>query len=137
MQLDGNVTDVGDSTIDDIDPDEESDDSIVDSVDDDSDTTEYETEDEAFPEVTPANLYPSGAQTENRGEALDVNLNADMTSPLPLCLLLNSRSIYNKCDNLAEMLRQIGPDICLISETFERERLRISDVLKSRMYKNI
>ena len=110
----------------------ESDDSSDGSVTD-SDSEEYDTEDEAFPEVVPANLFSNGTET-NRGQALDVNLDTDMTSPLPLCLLLNARSVYNKCNNLTEMLHQIGPDICLVSETFERERLRRSDIFKSRIY---
>ena len=35
------------------------------------------------------------------------------------------------------MLRQVGPDICLISETFERERKRLETALNSRMFKSI
>ena len=115
--------------------DTESDDSSDGSVTD-SDSEEYDTEDEAFPEVVPANLFSNGTQTD-RGQALDVNLDDDMKSPLPLCLLLNARSVYNKCNNLTEMLHQIGPDICLVSETFERERLRLRDIFKSRIYKHI
>ena len=74
--------------------DTESDDSSDGSVTD-SDSEEYDTEDEAFPEVVPANLFSNGTQTD-RGQALDVNLDNDMKSPLPLCLLLNARSVYNK-----------------------------------------
>ena len=55
----------------------------------DSDSEEYDTEDEAFPEVVPANLFSNGTQTD-RGQALDVNLDTDMKSPLPLCLLINA-----------------------------------------------
>ena len=106
---------------------------------DDSDATEYDTEDEAFPEVVPANLSPIPDQKVEPGQPLifDVDLKSDMSSSLPLCLLLNSRSIFNKSDNLREMLHQISPDICLISETFERERKRISATLNSRVYKSI
>ena len=35
------------------------------------------------------------------------------------------------------MLHQIGPDLCLVSETFERERRRLSTVLDNNIYKSI
>ena len=56
---------------------------------------------------------------------------------MPLCLVLNARSIYNKQDNLHEMLHQIGPDICLISESWERHRNRLSDAINRRQFKRV
>ena len=35
------------------------------------------------------------------------------------------------------MLQQIGPDICIVSETFERENKRIESVLTRRHFKSI
>ena len=104
-----------------------------------SSDSDYDTEDEAFPQVIPANLYPLPGQNVNQGEPVcfDVNLETDLTSSLPLCLLLNARSVFNKRDNLREMLHQIGPDICLISETFERARMRLDTILNSSLYKSI
>ena len=101
--------------------------------------SDYNTEDEAFPEIIPANLSPLPGQNANQGEPLcfDVNLETDLTSSLPLCLLLNARSVFNKRDKLREMLHQIGPDICIISETFERVRMRLDTILNSSLYKSI
>ena len=114
----------------------------VNSSDDDTDSddsTDYETEDEAFSQPIPANLVPIFGQVLNPGEPikLDVNLKQNQSSSLPLCVLFNARSIFNKLKNLKEFLNQIGPDVCLISETFESERRRIDDTLNSRQYKSI
>ena len=106
---------------------------------DESEDTDYDTEDEAFSEPIPANLTRASGQEYRSGQPieLDVNLENDMSSYLPLCLLFNARSIFNKSDNLSDLLQQIGPDICIISETFERERKRLDSVLNSRQFKSI
>ena len=124
LQLDGNASlqsDISTSSIDD---------SSV------SDCSSYATEDEAFSDPIPVSLSPVPDQHVTPGQPirLEVNLNGQ-PSPLPLCLLLNARSVYNKSDNLNEMLSQIGPDLCLISESWERERRRLATVLKQ--YKSV
>ena len=128
LQVDGNMSIQTETTV-----------SETEITEDDLDDTDYDTDDEAFPVVTPANLVPVDVQSFNQElpRKFDVNLDTDMSSSLPLCLLLNSRSVYNKSDNLKEMLHQIGPDLCLISETFERERKRLSTVLGKGLYKSI
>ena len=114
---------------------------ITDSTSDDHslDSTVYDTEDEAFSEPIPANLTLVSGQQYRPGQPieLDVNLDREMSSYLPLCLLFNARSIFNKSDNLSELLQQIGPDICIISETFERERKRLDSVLNAKQFKSI
>ena len=50
--------------------------------------------------------------------------------------MLNARSVYNKSDNLNNLLNQIGPDLILISESWERERKRLSSVI-SRQFKSV
>ena len=77
-------------------------------------------------------LYTSGKPI-----TLDVNLYNGYSNNIPLCLLFNARSIYNKCESLNEMLQQIGPDACIISETFERETKRISSILKSKHFESL
>ena len=76
---------------------------------DESDDTEYDTEDEAFSEPIPANLTLVPGQQYRPGQPvrLDVNVEKEMNSYLPLCLLFNARSIFNKSDNLSELLQQI------------------------------
>ena len=73
-----------------------------DSSDYDSNGTEYDTEDEVFPEPIPANLSPIPGQSVSPGQPikLDINSKKGQSSNLPLCLLFNSRSVYNKEDNL-------------------------------------
>ena len=115
------------------------DDTNIDSSDVSNDDTVYDTDDEAFPEPIPMNLTLVPGQDIKHGQPVtfDANLKKEMSSYLPLCLLFNARSIFNKADNLSEILQQIGPDICMISETFERERKRLSSVLKNRHFKSI
>ena len=87
----------------------------------------------------PANVSPIPGHDDIQGQPLqfDVKMDSTMTSSLPLCLLFNARSIYNKSDNLRDLLHQICPDICLISETIEREKKRLDTVLKNSLYKSI
>ena len=83
-----------------------------------------------------ANLFPPNGQLQapNQPIILDVHPNQEPSSNLPLCLLINARSVYNKEKNLCEMLREIGPDFSIITETFEREKKQLSDVIKSREF---
>ena len=84
-----------------------------------SSCTEYSTDDEAFPEPIPVNLYrvPGQDVPPDQPIRLDVNLNQDLTTPLPLCLLFNARSVWNKSDNLIELLNQSSPDHCGLRRT--------------------
>ena len=111
IQLDGNVTGLSDST----------------NSSTDTNNTIYDTEDEAFEKVIPANFYPEPGQSSvpNQPLVFDIKAN-EPSSSLPLCLVLNARSIWNKCDSLRELLHQIGPDLCLISESWEQERRQIN-----------
>ena len=59
--------------------------------------------------------------TQNQINENEVNPQTPIQSNLPLCLILNSRSLYNKIDNLKQFLYQIAPDISLVSETWERQ----------------
>ena len=104
-----------------------------------SDDESFDTEDEAFPDVTPVNLFPVTDQNPNSGEPLifEVDSENESSSSLPLCLIFNARSAYNKSDNLNELLNQICPDLCLISETFERQKKRLQSIIKGQVYKNI
>ena len=104
-----------------------------DTINESDDLTDYDTDDEAFPDQNPANLYQVPGQNIHPGQpiTLDVSLDHDVQSYLPLCLLFNARSAYNKADNLTELLRQICPDICMISESWESEPRRLSTLLSS------
>ena len=100
--------------------------------------TVYDTDDEIDPQPIPANLSPIPNQNVVPGQPLrfDVNLPIDgRSSFLPLCLMMNCRSVCNKINNLKEMIYQIGPDIILASETWERDKQRLHDILNSRQFK--
>ena len=105
------------------------------------DDTEYTSENEAFSDPIPANLFLSPDQHCLPGEPpdLQVGLATDPDHPIniPLCLLINARSIFNKTDNLNKMLNQIGPDLCIISETFERNNKKLSNIFTSKHFESI
>ena len=61
---------------------------------------------------------------------------SQVASLLPLCVMLNARSAYNKVDHLKDLF-QLGPDLLIISETWERESRRLSDIIASSTYQTI
>ena len=52
-------------------------------------------------------------------------------------MMLNARSLYNKVNNFKTLLNQVGPDIVLVSETWERQRQSLDELLQSSHYKTI
>ena len=50
--------------------------------------------------------------------------------------MFNSRSIYNKVNKFKD-LYQLGPDLILVSETWERRRKQLKDVIATSQYKTI
>ena len=99
-----------------------------------------ETDDEVDSEPVPTIFFPIPDQNVSPGKPLkfDVKISEDEeSSPLPLCLMLNCRSIYNKAQNLREILNTIGPSVTLLSETWERETFRLDAILKSRHFKSV
>ena len=126
-QLDGNQTIINESE--------------TSSISDISSTcsTIFATDDEFDPEPIPANFFPHPAQSPAEPTLLDVEVNSRTQNPsrLPLCLMLNSRSLYNKIDNFRTLLYQIGPDIALVSETWERQTQSLDNLLSSFQFKSI
>ena len=49
--------------------------------------------------------------------------------------MLNARSLYNKRDNFKNLLYQIGPDLAIVSETWERQRQSLDNLLSSEQFK--
>ena len=57
------------------------------------------------------------------------------TNPiLPLCVVLNARSIANKANNMNELLQTLCPQILICSETWERNNARLKDIIKNKQY---
>ena len=77
--------------------------------------TEYGTDEEIDPEPIPANFFSVPNQNIVPGQPINLDVhvsgNNQPTSMLPLCMMMNSRSLYNKCDNFRTLLQEIGPAI--------------------------
>ena len=56
---------------------------------------------------------------------------------LPVVININPRSIYNKCEEFSLLLEQYNADIICISESFEREKLPLQEVLDLENYEII
>ena len=78
--------------------------------------TDYETDEEIEPLISP----PTFEKTSDKGKPLKLSNNTQ-SSILPLCIVTNARSLYNKKDNFKKLLSEIRPDIALVSETWERK----------------
>ena len=59
------------------------------------------------------------------------------SSSLPLGIVLNARSVYNKIDSLKQMLTEIGAELNNISETWERKRVNLEKLLESTHFKTM
>ena len=68
----------------------------------------------------------------NKNGKLEINTNAENKLPyLPLILCLNSRSLYNKQNSFCDLVKQLGLEVIMIGETFEREKYPLSELLKN------
>ena len=81
--------------------------------------------------LVPAQLQPG------QPFALDVDAsgNIDAPSSLPLTMVANFRSAYNKRDNIRKSLNTLGLDILIASESWERPRLPLEELLNTPHYK--
>ena len=77
---------------------------------DDSCMTDYETDDEIEPDVTPITLTPTVKPSNRKQKILKA-------SSLPLVTLLNARSLYNKADNFKKFTEELGIEVAIISES--------------------
>ena len=94
-------------------------------------STDFDTDDEVDPIDPPAAFIPQSNNCESQPN-LVVDDQSQQTSRLPLCLLLNARSLYNKTQNFKTMLYQVCPDLAIISETWERKRVKLSNLLEKK-----
>ena len=70
-------------------------------------------------------------QSEDRPGELEIDLDGHVQPPtsLPLCLCLNARSVYNKKNNLKNILNTLAPCVTIISESWERKNLSLVELL--------
>ena len=95
---------------------------------------DYNTDDEVDPVLDPVVLAPVPNQVLDHGQPIQLEVVEDPTiqhSPLPLCMMLNARSLYNKSENFMTLLHQITPEITLVSETWERQKMTLEDLFPS------
>ena len=117
LQVDGvNNLDSSDSSQDDL------------SGSDDSVLTEYASQDEIDPDTTPISIPPRSKPNKGQRKILKA-------SSLPLVAVLNARSCYNKPENLKKFLNELGTEVGIVSETWEREELSLENVLQMGNYK--
>ena len=98
--------------------------------------SEYDTEDEAYNGREPAVLIPAATQPP-AGQPLLLEVDETgrrrLPASLPLVMMTNARSLYNKIHNFKKWLLEIFPDCALISESWECEgrRKSLEDLLAS------
>ena len=95
---------------------------------DDSIATEYASQDEIDPDTTPIQFPTSQPISKRKRKILKA-------SSLPLVAVLNARSAYNKPENINKFLNELGIEVLMISETWEREELSLENLLQLPNYK--
>ena len=70
-------------------------------------------------------------QVDNNGK-VQVDPNPDPELPyLPLIMALNFRSTYNKVDSFSELVKELGIEVVICVETWERQKLPLEQLLRS------
>ena len=87
--------------------------------------TDCDTDDEIDPDTTPIALTP--VSKPNKGK-----LKVLQASSLPLVTLMNVRSLYNKPENFKKFLNELGIEVAIISESWEREDITLEKLLKTK-----
>ena len=104
--------------------------------DDSDDDTECDTDNEAYSHPVRAMLVP----VQQPGPLLlevDTTGQARQPTCIPLCISTNARSLRSKMNNLRHLLRQIGPDYCAVSETWESPKFKLKETLQMEHYQSI
>ena len=57
--------------------------------------------------------------------------NDHVTSSLPLITVTNARSLYNKSQSFKDLLFELGIEVSIVSETWERENFPLSELFLS------
>ena len=95
---------------------------------DNSNVTNYDSQDEIDPDTTPIIIPASSKPSLKQRKILKA-------SSLPLAAVLNCRSLYNKPDNFKKFMNELGIEVAIISESWEREELSLENLLQMPNYK--
>ena len=93
-----------------------------------SNVTDYASQDEIDPDTTPIKFPPAENMNHRKKKIVKA-------SSLPLVAVLNARSAYNKSENLKNFLNELGIEVAMILETWEREELSLENLLQLPIYK--
>ena len=112
----------------------------LDGADSDNSLVEYESEDEVDSAPEPVVLVPASVQpAPGQPLALEVDLTGGRQLPasIPLVMVTNFRSVYNKISSFRTFLREVAPCATIASETWDYEgrRLTLEDMLEGTHYK--
>ena len=90
----------------------------------------YDSDDDVDSEPVRAVLVP--AQQQQGQFTLDVGSDSTQApSNLPLTMVANFRSAYNKAKNIKQNLTTLGLDLMIASESWERPNLSLAELLDS------
>ena len=98
----------------------------------DNSTLDYDSDEEVDSEPVRAVLVP-GSSLQGQPPSLEVADSSSVQAPsnLPLTMVANFRSAYNKVDNIKKILNTIGLDLMVASESWERPGLPLDVLLDS------
>lgn len=106
-------------------------------INSDSDSM-YDTDDEVDSSPNPISPSPIKGQNTAPGQPIKMKVNMKSNNHqslyIPFCLMMNARSLYNKQEHFKD-LYQLGPDLILTSETWEKPRKKLTDLIGTNQYK--
>ena len=103
----------------------------------DSSSSSYGTDEEVEPILTPANLTVQNSSNPSVQLEVKVSSKVQNSSCLPLISLLNARSLYLKKLSFKKFIMELGVEIAIVSETWERENESLEKLLQLNNYKII
>ena len=105
----------------------------------DTSGSSYATEDEVEPQLLPANLSRVEPSDLDEPVLLEVKKSSKVqnATSLPLISVMNARSLYQKKDNFKTFLKELGIEIAIVSETWERENETLGALLQMENHKVI
>ena len=100
----------------------------------------FESEDEVDNVHEPVVLVPAATQpAAGQPLVLEVDTTGSLHLPasLPLCMVTNFRSIYNKVENFKTFLKEVSPDCTIAAEVWNHEgrRVTLEDLMEGTGYK--
>ena len=89
--------------------------------------TSYATEDEidSFPSPAKLTIIPQSNHPSIQPVKLEIKKSSkiESASTLPLISVMNARSLYQKRNNFKTLVNELGLELAIVSETWEREEL--------------